>query len=576
MHMCFKHTILHIYNMNVKPTQLITTSGYVLSAFIQELTPQETDLLLTYGESLLREHKFLVNTTALDETTAKFARELAAVESKMANQMKSHTEATEAAHSETRSLETKYSICEESLKREMQVMREMRESHLDEINRVKINYNLMLKQEISIYTESLESACKRVGDENKMLYETEIHNIRNKHKNESEAEYHRCQSVLQQERDRNNILIKNMNEMQDMHLKAADAERNTIRTELEVVYTKLIADMQSRIGELQDANQIDLDRMQEQHEVQLKILTSQITMMNNASVDREKFLCNVEKIVKYYEFENTSDKGSKGECRVREIIKDYYKNSVINDTSGVAHAGDMRLSIPDTNFVCLIEVKNKKYVTEDDVLKFLNDVETNKKEVTCGLFVSILSENIPTKGSFHIEIKNALPIIYVYIFDNSTIQFAINTLMFLTEKFSKLSKKSRNNEQISEETISLIYGTFNTMKSECDRLDMIIKNLEKQTSQIKITKKNLISKVDLTKEFYNKYTAMEPLENKEVKIEVTEYTDTELTKVKAWVAINKKIPKRDEIATILEITTYEIMKRGTSKLQKILRNSFEK
>ena len=115
--------------------------------------------------------------------------------------------------------------------------------------------------------------------------------------------------------------------------------------------------------------------------------------------ERESGLNNLDKIVRYNDFENNIDKGTKGDNKIQEILKLFYNNSSIKDTSGKTSMGDFHFSIY-ISIICLIAIKNKKYVKEEYVNKFVFGINYNIHNVNCDLFISILSEHIPTKGAF--------------------------------------------------------------------------------------------------------------------------------------------------------------------------------
>jgi hypothetical protein len=151
------------------------------------------------------------------------------------------------------------------------------------------------------------------------------------------------------------------------------------------------------------------EKMQDIYMSQINVVQRQFDLLLLSNKEKESGLNHLDKIVKYYDFENNIDKGNKGENKIQEILKSFYNHSSIKDTSGKSSMGDFHFSIP-SSIICLIEVKNKKYVEEEDVTKFVFDMNHNKSKVNCGLFISILSEHIPTKGSFHIEFI----LLYIY------------------------------------------------------------------------------------------------------------------------------------------------------------------
>ena len=83
----------------------------------------------------------------------------------------------------------------------------------------------------------------------------------------------------------------------------------------------------------------------------------------------------------------------------------------------------------------------------------------------------------------------------------------------------------------------------------------------------------MVSRVDDIKNIYNKYEKLEPQRVPQQSVEETklEYTDAEMKKMRDWMTEKKQIPNKPEIMQILNISKYEINRRGTSELRKKLK-----
>jgi hypothetical protein len=107
-------------------------------------------------------------------------------------------------------------------------------------------------------------------------------------------------------------------------------------------------------------------------------------------------------------------KGVIGENMIIEILKNMYPDAELNSTRKVAHECDIQMRSRDGDLV-VFESKYKSAIDKNDVNKFVNDVKGMGDTVTGGIFISILSRNIPGKGNISMEFMKdtGTPIIYM-------------------------------------------------------------------------------------------------------------------------------------------------------------------
>ena len=113
---------------------------------------------------------------------------------------------------------------------------------------------------------------------------------------------------------------------------------------------------------------------------------------------------------------NNYVKGNIGESIIMEALRNIYSSHLIEDTSKQSHVGDIHITNLKDNSIIMIESKYKQTITNNDVEKFYSDIEhlhEINKNISCAIFVSILSKNIPGVGEFNIEFKNEIPIIFM-------------------------------------------------------------------------------------------------------------------------------------------------------------------
>jgi hypothetical protein len=95
--------------------------------------------------------------------------------------------------------------------------------------------------------------------------------------------------------------------------------------------------------------------------------------------------------------------GKNGEEDVLKLLQDAAPTFTITHVSKTGHVGDIHADDEVNNIKYVVEVKQKKRITKDDLNKFINDI-TNITEMcpdkyVYGVFVSLNTTTIPTIGS---------------------------------------------------------------------------------------------------------------------------------------------------------------------------------
>lgn len=138
----------------------------------------------------------------------------------------------------------------------------------------------------------------------------------------------------------------------------------------------------------------------------------------------------LEPVIKFYDGTN-QQKGKLGEESVYEAIRNdrRFSSAEIMDTSGQAEFGD--LNVRWRGLHCLIEIKNKAKITLEDLDKFARDMKTGKaRNVNCGIFFTLRTDDIPgkTKEPIHVENIAGMPVIYAFVPDLSFIYYSFYVL----------------------------------------------------------------------------------------------------------------------------------------------------
>lgn len=184
-------------------------------------------------------------------------------------------------------------------------------------------------------------------------------------------------------------------------------------------------------------------------------------------------------------------KGDFGENIVYNQLVHYYPNCVIQDVSGTTAKGDILWHMNNDSFKALVEVKNVQYVRPSDVQKFERDLRINYKNNTCncGLFVSLKTEAIQSKGKFHFEFFESIPVIYVSNIYEDTHLLRVAFDMLLNIQQTLQSQQNNCDEVTLKEQLTQLVNTINekciscsknisAMRHSCEQLSQAIKNEE--------------------------------------------------------------------------------------------------
>ena len=101
--------------------------------------------------------------------------------------------------------------------------------------------------------------------------------------------------------------------------------------------------------------------------------------------------------------------GEYGEDKVINMIQSIRNKFEISKVSFTGHVADIHATDFDSGIKYVIEVKNKKYITHDDLTKYDKDLNEMKDEeyIIIGMFLSLESDYIPTIGEYKISYNSA-------------------------------------------------------------------------------------------------------------------------------------------------------------------------
>jgi hypothetical protein len=184
-------------------------------------------------------------------------------------------------------------------------------------------------------------------------------------------------------------------------------------------------------------------------------------------LDNLKLLINeikLEQQNKMLQLNTNNTKGALGEQLIYEFFKQ--NNYHIEDTSGIAHSGDLCLYLEEINQNVLIEIKNyKNSVDQKQIDKFYYDL--NYTGIKLGIFISLQSKIVNIKYPIEWKINEANEIlIFISECKEEYLYLAIYSLILL---FKKTNYKS--NLQLIEHTE--IYNDIKYLSNQKDSINKI-------------------------------------------------------------------------------------------------------
>lgn len=186
---------------------------------------------------------------------------------------------------------------------------------------------------------------------------------------------------------------------ENVHLvKQLDVQLEKTRSDVEKRFTAEIAALESRA---QYAMTMKNEYMQKCIDMEQKV-QSLFLKMQEESVDHWKQMLK-EKETEIRVLKSTNAvKGVLGENLIMQALRSRFDNAEVVDMSHVSHVCDVHMSFPD-NSKFVFESKYKQVIDKKDLQKFYHDLEGMGDDVLGGVFVSVLSKNIPGKGSICVE-----------------------------------------------------------------------------------------------------------------------------------------------------------------------------
>lgn len=191
-----------------------------------------------------------------------------------------------------------------------------------------------------------------------------------------------------------------------------------------------------------------------------------------------------------YKFFNGSnqEKGDMGETIVKNFLTSntMFVEAIVQDTSGFEASGDIKFTWKKLK--TLIEVKNKKVITRDDIMKFVRDVEQSV-DINSGIFISVgEAKTLPDRNQYPVQMEfvRNIPVFYIV----GPPPFLIPVILALEKIISSADNKTQDNEKL----VSTLRTFYDCVKGQIEFLDKLIVMTRKNLRQLEKRKVEIMSK----------------------------------------------------------------------------------
>ena len=290
----------------------------------------------------------------------------------------------------------------------------------DEKQKMSLKYN----ENISLYENKINN-LKRLNEE----LQTTIESITYQHKEHNVKVKQEIEDYFELKRQKEIYLIT--------------LEKDTVCKNLQYKIDCLVEEINRMKDDTQQRNNEIIHNITNKHEIETKLLyekndviVKQLEYFKSLSESKDNQLrdafknetkdkiLQLEKVLQQKESEIATlktcnfVKGATGENIIINLLREYYPKNIIQHTGKTAHEGDIQMINSSDETLIVIESKYKQSIDKNDVDKFCRDVSSvSQKEtsIRCigGLFVSLLTRNIPGKGDAYFEMIGNIPVMYI-------------------------------------------------------------------------------------------------------------------------------------------------------------------
>lgn len=169
-------------------------------------------------------------------------------------------------------------------------------------------------------------------------------------------------------------------------------------------------------------------------------------------------------------------KGNLGEQTIMHALREYYPRHDIKHTGKTACEGDIQMTDTQDNTLVLIESKYKQTIDKNDIDKFCRDVSAVRDKQTStpcvgGVFVSLLTKNIPGKGDVYMDIIGGIPVLYIGFRNVEDFSAVFRKYMDMFLTLTKFHASQGVKESTLDEILNEINFYFNLIQKNKTRVE---------------------------------------------------------------------------------------------------------
>jgi hypothetical protein len=174
-------------------------------------------------------------------------------------------------------------------------------------------------------------------------------------------------------------------------------------------------------------------------------------------------------------------KGNLGEQTIMNALREHYPRHDIKHTGKTACEGDIHMTDVTDGTLVLIESKYKQTIDKNDIDKFCRDVSAVSEKQTStlcvgGVFVSLLTKNIPGKGDVYMDIIGGIPVLYIGFRNVEDFAAVFKRYMDMFLALTKFHMSQGVKESTLDELFNEINFYFNMIQKNKTRVEDFKKN----------------------------------------------------------------------------------------------------
>lgn len=265
----------------------------------------------------------------------------------------------------------------------------------------------------------------------------------------------------------NNIIKKHQIEMDDK-----EKQIEHIASQLRNSHERFDVELKSRMDELTQLYKDQISTLKDalmMRENSINtIVTEQVDVLRKQLADRETEIQTLKA--------SNHVKGFIGERILVSYLQEHFPTFETENRGKHANESDIHMVNP-MNELYVVESKYKDRITNLDIDKFYRDVTilSTTRTVLGGVFVSIKSRSIPTKGSLSFEQRNGIPLMFIAFDNQEELESSFKRYMqlFIDVSILMVGNAEENDNNDHENIIKRLELPFGLIKKNKTRIEKI-------------------------------------------------------------------------------------------------------